>query len=612
MLKEYGDNSEFHWQWLSDIVSPHWVDNKEALTVAVHRIIAHFFSISIEKSYSIVSELCGAIFIFLWLWFVQKLTLSQNGDSLRIRILQLILFLLGICSGATLVFYGHVENYAFGILAFTTFLLGLYFYVDEAIGTVPFVFLFLFAFKAHIIGILYLPCFLVALAFRYRSKFSIFQNLFTWRRIRNVVIAPAFGIGVILYVFLFHSWNEPYGLTDTRQLERSFLPIVPQRPPLDHYSLLSLYHLADLANLFLLISAPIVITLAGIFLFNRKSIEWNGPRVILFGLGALFPFLFFLAMNPILSPVRDWDVYSLFLPSILFFTAILLVENGIRGYEPSWLAQTLVFGTIFTTVLVAVNVSSDELRIRLQDAGAYVYRSYYAGSDYIEARSLALTDTSQMWYPHFASIVASLAKSSMGSDEELATMESRLANFYQILQNSDSAILWAAAAYRSDSRVHRYLVDLAAYETQADKLEAATATIDEYLKNRSERSDTEHSNDNELAEIMAQLAARYSRTGNDSLTLFWANSARVIAPQNLKYTYDLATYCMQTNRPNAALDLYHSVPNDSLTVPTLRDMAIAAASAYGPDSAVKYLVRLKALSPNDRSIDSLILEMKSP
>ncbi|HEY3875760.1 MAG TPA: hypothetical protein VGM92_09805 [Candidatus Kapabacteria bacterium] len=611
MLKEYGENTEFNGKWIMDIISPHWVDNKEALTVAVHRIVAHTFSISIEQSYTSLSEICGAIFVFLWIWFIQKITIADNDDPRRIRVLQLILSLLGVCSGATLVFYGHVENYAFGILAFTTFLLALYFYVEEKIGTVPFILLFLFAVKAHIVGILFLPAFLVALAYRYRSNISFVQELFSWRQIRNVVIAPAFVIGVILYIFLFHSWNEPYALTEGRQFERSFLPVLLQPAPLNHYSLWSPYHLADLVNLFLLIAAPVLITVSGILFFTRRAIEWNRPNVIVFGLAALFPFLFFLAMNPMLSPMRDWDVFSLFLPSILFFAAMVLVQKGVRGYESAWLAQTVVFGTIFTLVLVAVNFSPDELQVRLQDAGAHTYRSYYAGSDYIEARSFALNDSATE-HPHFAHLVATMAMDSKGNDEELASMESRLASFYAFIQKDDSAIMWAQAACRTDGKVHRYVADLAGYLVQADHLEDGSQAVESYLISKRERNDSSHADDEELAAVMSQLGARYSRQGSDSLTVYWAAMARRTAPHILTYTYDLANYYMQSNRPQQALELFHTIPADSLNVTALTGMAMAAAYAYGPDSGMNYLLKAKTLAPNDRSIDSLITEMRAP
>src|ERR1035437_7100857 len=171
MLKWYGDNATFDWHWITDVLSLHLVDNKEALTIALHRIVAYLFSIPIGSSYRIVSELCGTLFVFIWLVFVQKI----SSGPLRI-----VLILLGLFAGSVQVFFGHVENYSFGILTSTIFLIGLYYYIEEKIGTLAFLLLYLLAFKAHIIAILYLPAVIVALAYHYRNALPKLQSLFTW------------------------------------------------------------------------------------------------------------------------------------------------------------------------------------------------------------------------------------------------------------------------------------------------------------------------------------------------------------------------------------------------------------------------------------------------
>jgi hypothetical protein len=613
MLKEYGANSTVDWNWLGDVFNPHWVDNKEALTVGVHRIIAYIFSISIESSYQIMSELCGALFIFIWLWFVQKITIKQDSSSVDnrfLRTLRMILMLLGMFAGADLVFFSHVENYSFSILTYTFFFVALYFYMEGKLGTVAFILIYLLAFKAHLISFLFFPAFLVALAFRYQNKLPKLQSLFTWRAIFRVIIIPTFLAGLALYLFLFQSWKEPYAMS-TRQFERSFLPIITFPAPLNHYAIWSPYHIADFFNLLLLIAAPIVVILANVLVFNRKEIIWSQPRVIVFGLAALFPLLFFMSMNPMLSPVRDWDVYTLFFPPLLFFASMLLIQPGVRLYLASWLSQTLVFGVLLTTILVAVNASPNELQSCLLDAGAYTYRSYYGNSDYIEARALSLNDSSKITIDKFSNILEKMSESSTsGTDVELAGMMARLASLYTRAGDDSSAILWASNARRTDTRIHRSVVDLAGYYIQANRLAEGSNTLKEFLKYRTERGDTDNSYLDELAAVMSQLGARYSRTGQDSLTIAWAEYARKIEPLNLKYTYDLVAYYMQTDRPHQALDLLHTIPPDSVSVDGLTTTAVAAANAFGADSGLPYLYKARAMAPNNLSIDSLIMEMK--
>jgi len=610
ILKGYADNSKFDWNWIGDMFSPQLDVNKEALTVAIHRIVAHCFSISIESSYQIMSEFFGALFILAWLLFVQKIT---NMDDWSSRPLRIVLILLGLFAGAVQVFLGHVENYSFGILTYTLFLISLYFYIEGKLGTLGFVFLYLLAFKAHIIAILFFPAFLVALAYHYRNTLTKVQFLFTWRAILMVVILPAFVIGVLLYVFLFHSWNEPYAYTTGRGFEQAFLPIVTLPPPLDHYSLWLPYHIADFCNLLLLTSAPIVVILVNLMIFNHKEISWSQPRVIVFGLAALFPFLFFMALSPNLTPVRDWDVYTLLFPPLLFFTSMLLVQPGVRAYVTAWLAQTVVFGVIFTSVFVAVDASPNELQPRLLDAGAYIYHSYYATSKFIETRAFAINEDSKPALIHFSNIVHELSLvPTHGTDQELAAMMAFIARFHANAGNDSAALSWELLARKTDTSFQKYFIDLAAYYLQLNRLDDGTRTVEEFLKNKTERKDTDRSYDEELATVMSQLGARYSRTGNDSSTVFWAEAARKLQPLNLKYTYDIADYYTHTGRAHQALDLLQTIPPDSVSVKGLTTTAIVAAYAFGPDSGLPYLYKAKAIAPNDSSVDSLIMEMQAP
>jgi hypothetical protein len=606
MLKWYSDNTTFDWRWITDILSPHLIDNKEALTVALHRTIAYVFSLSIESSYRIMSALCGSLFIFVWLLFVQKI--SKEDDRSSNGPLRIVLILLGIFTGAIQVFFGHIENYPFGILTSTLFLVALYFFIEEKIGTLAFVLLYLLAFKAHIIAILFLPAFLVALAYHYRNTLPKLQSLFTWRAILMVVVLPALVAGLALYILVFHSWNEPYALSKGRQFQQTFLPIVLLPAPLDHYSLWSPYHIADFFNLLLLTSAPIIVVLANVLIFNRKDILWSQPRLIVFGLAALFPFIFFMVMNPTLSPVRDWDVFTLLVPPLLFFASVLMVQSGVRSYAPAWLAQSLVFGVLFTSVLVFLNASSTELGLRLEDAGAYTYRSYYAGSAYIIARGVE--DSSMIVISHYLTTVRDLAKGGKpGKDGQIAGMMSGIARSYAAADKYDDAIFWEEAAYKSDTSDIRNAADLAAYcSTVARNSECSNILQDILTKLR--RKDTANLNTQQLANIMAQLSTGYRREGDDSSAIFWDEEARKTDPANLQSIYDIANFYLRANRPREALKELNFLPRDSISVAVMKTIALTAAMAYGPDSALPYLYRAKAMAPNSRDIDSLLRTMK--
>jgi hypothetical protein len=460
MLKWYGDNATFDTHWLTDILSPHLVDNKEALTVSVHRIVAYLFSLSIESSYRVMSAVWGSLFVFVWLLFVQKISKGP---------LRILLVLVGLSAGAMQVFFGHVENYPFGIFTSVLFFVALYFYLEGKTRTVVLLLLYLLAFKAHIVAILFLPALALALLYRYRSRITFAQSLLSWRVLRVVIILPTTLIGLALYFFVFQSWKEPYALSIGRQFQQTFLPIIQLPAPLDHYALWSPYHFIDFINVLLLIGAPIIAILVSLLLYNRKDLDWNQPRLIVFSIAALFPFLFFFAMNPTLSPVRDWDVFTLLFPPLLFLTTILLLQAEVRPYLSSLFPLAIIFGVILTGVLVAVNTSPAQLQGRLQDAGAYTYASYYANAEYIEARALALNDTSTTAPNHLTRIVEELSKAKLHhNDEELASMMARLALLYRT-NDLESAIKWANEAKRISPNIIQHDFELADYYIMANK-----------------------------------------------------------------------------------------------------------------------------------------------
>ena len=461
MLKWYGDNAAFDTHWLTDVLSPHLVDNKEALTVSVHRIIAYLFSLSIESSYRVMSAVWGSLFVFVWLLFVQKISTGP---------VRILLVILGLFAGAMQVFFGHVENYPFGILTSVLFFVALYYYLEEKTGTVVLLLLYLLAFKVHIVAILFLPALALAILYRYRTRVTFAQSLLNWRVLRVAVILPTTLVGLALYFFVFQSWKEPYALSVGRQFEQTFLPIIQLLAPLDHYALWSPYHFIDFSNILLLIGAPIILILVSLLIYNRKDIDWTQPRLIVFSIAALFPFLFFFATNPTLSPVRDWDVFTLLIPPLLFFTTVLLLQAEVRPYLSSLFALAITFGVIFTSVLVAVNTSPAELQARLQDAGAYTYVSYYANAEYIEARALILNDASPAAATHLASILDELSKvKPREGDEELASMMSRLASLDNRNGNFESAIKWAIDAKNVTPHNIQREFDIADYYIQANK-----------------------------------------------------------------------------------------------------------------------------------------------
>ncbi|GEM_PF-5173790 len=128
------------------------------------------------------------------------------------------LAILGICSGAIEMFFGHVENYAFGVLACTIFLITLYRFLEQKTSVLVLIVIYFFTFKAHIIAILFVPAVCVALAMEYLRKRSLAMS----RSVLTMIVGGSLLCGIALYFFVFHSWNEPYALRTGRQFSTAF------------------------------------------------------------------------------------------------------------------------------------------------------------------------------------------------------------------------------------------------------------------------------------------------------------------------------------------------------------------------------------------------------
>lgn len=601
MVRWYGDNASFNWRWITDVLSFDWVTNKEALTVGLHRTVSYIFSIPIGSAYRIMSELCGTVFVFVWLVYVQKISTG---------LLRLVLSLLGLFTGGLQVFFGHIENYPFAILTFTVFLSAFFFYLESKVRTPVLLVLYLLAVKAHIIGVLFLPGLVLGILYRFRESIPQFETRFTWRAIFLSVILPTCLLGIVSYFFVFHSWNEPYALRSGRQFQQTFLPIVSPAAPLNHYTLWSPYHIADFLNVVMLIAGPIVLLLVALFIFNRRQVVWSCPIVIVFGNIALFPFLFFLAMNPTLSPVRDWDVYTLLLPPLLFFVASIMTHSTVRDYVPSWLAVPLVFGMLFSVAQMGVEASPTALSHRLRDAGIYTYKSYYAGASFIETRALAARTKSGL-PKKFPEMVNELSKhATPGNDGELANMMARASYFYSLQGDRNAAVEWGEKALHWDTANTRYAYNLAVSYLQVQEVTKAEK-IAENLLSRVGIHDTANLDLPRLANLMAQLSKHYQDIGIDSLAIRWADAAHRMDPSNLQYTYDLVNTYLQTKRVRQALTVLQTIPQDSLSLDMVTDMALAAGQIYGIDSALPYFNKARSMAPSSHAVDTLLLQIEA-
>ncbi len=373
MASWYGDNSVFDPQWLLEVLNPHVLRSKEALTVGVHRTLAHVAGASIDRTYQVVSALSGAALLtcfLLWVW--REPALRRHLPLLAVA---------GLTLSGNQLFFGQVENYPFAVLGSAVFLMAAFRFFSGATPVWLFLLLWLVAARAHAVNGAFAPAVLYALAWRFRERIPGVSLRLGWRWAAAGLMLPGLLGGAVLYFFVFGSHDEAYFAVG-RQIEASFLPLVSQNPPLRNYTLYSPAHAVDFLNVLVLIGAPVVV-LGLIWIGeHRGRIEWSHPRMVFFGLSLLFMGLFFFALNPALTMPRDWDLYGLLLAPILIGFATLLAHSAGTGRRSATGPAVLALGLVSAWGF-GINAGTDRLSHRLEAWGEHAYRTYYAGSSFL-------------------------------------------------------------------------------------------------------------------------------------------------------------------------------------------------------------------------------------
>lgn len=414
MVEKYSNNEQFDPRWIKSVLHLNPFFSKEALSVFIHRAVAHLFSIPIQASYRVLGAVWGSLFVTGWLLFVR--TRPQGGGC------RTILILAGLFSGANAVFFGHVENYGFAYLCWALLLFAAALYFDLRISWFWVFPLFVLAIKAHAAALAFLPALLYLISHHFRTRSRAAEWLTRPKSVLLALVLPFLVAGLAVYIFL-GSYKEPYTGPSNRQMYRSFLPLLPSGPPpLDRYSLLSPLHLVDLLNVAALVTVPASVLILGFVLWQRREIPWHKPQTVFFILAFMFPALFFFAVNPALTMPRDWDLYALGSAPVLFLLAAILPSHVPR----SAIALTAALG-LFPVSFVLVNASAERQSFRIVDAATWSYSTYYAGAGYFMRLGFEMDPNAERAETRRLSHLAILRKIAVGEDEEFVTQTCKVA-----------------------------------------------------------------------------------------------------------------------------------------------------------------------------------------
>jgi tetratricopeptide (TPR) repeat protein len=344
----------------------------EPLDFYLHALVYRLLKLDPYLTYTLISCLAGALFIFLALWFSNLLG-KENKEKV-------FAFVVLISMGSVQLFFGYVESYTLvyaGIMAY--FLFSLWFLEGKCSLIFPSLALFL-SISFHLSALYLLPSliYLGIAKSRKEEKTFDFKSVFSITFILLLV-----GAGL----FILNSQNP-----DKTSPATYFISLFGSQK--DPYSLFSGAHLVDMINEQLLLS-PVGIILWAVVIFSARKIDLKNKVVIFFMIVTLFSFLFAFIMDPKLGYARDWDLFS---STGLGYTllGIYLVFDYFRQAKIkklNYMIMAVTFTALFCTLpWIYVNAQEDKAVERFKALlNLDVKRSGYGHvilADYYRDRSL--------------------------------------------------------------------------------------------------------------------------------------------------------------------------------------------------------------------------------
>src|SRR6267143_2022159 len=415
---------------LSDLLNPR---ETEPLTRMVHQTLANLLQTDIKSTFEIVSSVCGGVLISASLFFLHALKASPRW---KILVLALI-----VTTGANQLFFGHVEDYTLVYLCAMLFFMTAWLWFEGKNVFPLLIGLFIVGVRLHVEMVLLLPALVYGILSQAKGGSLRAGSMLRGRSI-VLAVAATLVFAAFAYVFYFNA----YQLTGDGQEERAatiFMPIVnPLRPP-HSYSLLSIKHLADVSQEFLLTVSPAVWIILALRLFFRRYVKRNEPRIMFYGLASFYVVLFNCTVNPLLGMIRDWDLLS-FAAAPLTFLVIDLSRHLFSRLQGSSIQRIIVGAciapSIFPCLIPYINANNDLSARRLENVGEWAYKSYYWGSSYlIDVGQAMIPNAGEQIARRQASIDRLLPLRS-APDPEIGFLYGRLGGAYYLNKNHELAV----------------------------------------------------------------------------------------------------------------------------------------------------------------------------
>ncbi|MEA2031093.1 MAG: tetratricopeptide repeat protein [candidate division Zixibacteria bacterium] len=260
-------------------------------------------------SFQIISIVAGIIFLLATM--ITSLKLFKTS-------LQRILFVLGMSTGGyMLLFFGYVENYSLFMATTAVYgmvgLLGATGKINRWWAVLPLG----IAIAMHILAVTLVPSALYLLLKSTRVGNAI-SKMSTLRK--SILFAIPIAIIAVIFLYLY---NTMYFF------KLAFIPLIVHRFTVHGYTLFSLNHLTDFANLMFVLVPALVVCLPVWWMRRKIKLPSMGATLflqimVLSGIGTVF------LLDPKLGMPRDWDLFSFAGVPVALLCFYSLLSNKIR------------------------------------------------------------------------------------------------------------------------------------------------------------------------------------------------------------------------------------------------------------------------------------------
>jgi tetratricopeptide (TPR) repeat protein len=322
------------------------------LHALLFRLINTISEIAPETLYSLFSIFCGVFFIIAF--FLFKFPLSWKSENI------IPIKILLITMGGSQLFFGYVESYSLIYPIIILYILLGIRYLENGQGLIRLsIFMALIPF-VHISGLLLLPAHIYLLFGCFGEKNDFPKS----KRISPIIIVATGLIGISSMVY-FVEWKlaQISGVWN-----KSLLPLFLS----SGYSIISLRHLFDIFNEFLLIF-PIPAILLWLIIGHIRG-DGDSKRIIYFLIFVVIGALLFMAtIDPKLGMARDWDLFAN--PASAIGAAVVLLffkfysEAGRIGKFVAIIAIILNILWILTNSSPAMQLARAENLLKIDEKG---------------------------------------------------------------------------------------------------------------------------------------------------------------------------------------------------------------------------------------------------